>query len=287
MPIQVSVPIDVLDQEQFHALDQRIIGIVFDVHNEFGRLMDEELYKREIAARCAAMGLVTEREVRIRVSHEDFIKDYSMDLLVSRGYMLEGKAAELLVPAHRGQSLNYILMAGMRHARLVNFRTERVEHEFISTTLTPEERRRFTVEDRDWIEESDRSRFLKEKTIELLQDWGAFLDVNLYREGLVHFLGGAAAVTRPIEIFRGSRAVGTQRLNLVTDEEGFALTMLPGNSGAMREHLRRLLEHTGLRHIHWINLNRHRVEFATLSSGAGLNLTDRRRNKNHDKAFSL
>ena len=111
--------------------------------------------------------------------------------------------------------------------------------------------------------------------------------MNLYREGLVHFLGGAAAVTRPIQIFSGSRAVGTQRLNLITDEAAFALTMLQGNSGTMREHLRRLLGHTGLRHIHWINLNRHRVEFVTLSSGAGLNPTEQCRDRIHDKAFSL
>jgi hypothetical protein len=32
----------------------------------------------------------------------------------------------------------------------------------------------------------------------------------------------------------------------------------------MRDHLTRLLEHTRLQAIQWINLNRHRVEFTTL-----------------------
>ena len=41
--------------------------VAFDVHNEFGRLLDEELYKRELAIRCLAMGIKpVEREVRIR-----------------------------------------------------------------------------------------------------------------------------------------------------------------------------------------------------------------------------
>jgi len=108
MPIEISTEIRVFDQEEFHALDRRIMGVVFDVHNEFGRLLDEDLYKCEIAARCVALGLQpAEREVRIRVIHQTFIKDYLMDLLFCHGFMLEAKVAERLVAAHRGQSLNY------------------------------------------------------------------------------------------------------------------------------------------------------------------------------------
>jgi GxxExxY protein len=266
MPIEVSTRIQAYDQEQFHALDRRIMGVVFDVHNEFGRLLDEELYKCEIAARCAAIGLEpAEREVRIRVSHESFIKDYFMDLLFCRGFMLEGKAAERLVAAHRGQSLNYLLLAGLKHGRLVNLRTERVQHEFVSTTLTPEERRRFSVEEDDWVELNAESRQLKARMIELLEDWGAFLYVNLYREALVHFLGGSDSVCKAVEVFSGSRRVGAQDLNLLGEETGFALTTKQEGAGAMRDHLGRLLDHTPLKAIQWINLNRHRAEFTTLS----------------------
>lgn len=276
MPIEVSVPIDVFNQEQFHALDRRVMRIVFDVHNEFGRLLDEKLYKHEIAARCAAADLKpAEREVQIRVSHNDFTKDYSMDLLLCRGYMMEGKAAEALAPAHRAQSLNYLLLAGMRHGRLVNFRTERVEHEFISTNLTPEERRRLKIVKNDWAEVNAQSRFLKAKTVELLEDWGAFLDVNLYREALVHFLGGPGAVCKPIDMFSGSRRVGTQNLNLLAEDVAFVLTTRQVSAGAMREHLYRLLAHTHLRCIQWINLNRHDVEFTTLQKDGWPNQQNR------------
>src|SRR5438067_64046 len=146
MPIEVATTIQPCDQETFHALAHHIMREVFDIHNEFGRLLDEDLYKCELAARCAAIGIwPAEREVQIRVTHQSFIKDYFMDLLFCHGFMLEGKAAERLVAAHRGQSLNYLLLAGMKHGRLVNLRTERVQHEFVSTTLTPDERRRFKV----------------------------------------------------------------------------------------------------------------------------------------------
>ena len=110
MPIEVATTIQALDQETFHALDHRVMRVVFDVHNEFGRLLDEDLYKREIATRCTIAGLLpAEREVRIRVIHESFVKDYFMDLLLCRGFMLEGKVAERLVATHRGQALNCLL----------------------------------------------------------------------------------------------------------------------------------------------------------------------------------
>jgi GxxExxY protein len=265
MPIEVSTPIQVLDQEQFHALDRKVMRIVFDVHNEFGRLLNEELYKKEIARRCLAAGLQpAERQVRIQVSHNGFTKDYVMDLLVCQGYMLEGKAAEQLVSAHRSQSLNYLLLAGMQHGRLVNFRSERIEHEYISTTLTPEERRRFSALESGWIEVNAESGRLKAMSMELLADWGAFLDINLYREALVHLLGGPDSVCRPVQILSGSRTVGTQNLNLLTLDTAFALTTRQRSTGGMREHLGRLLDHTRLRCVQWINLNRHVVEFTSL-----------------------
>ena len=179
--------------------------------------------------------------------------------------MLEAKVAERLVAAHRGQALNYLLLAGLKHGRLVNLRTERVQHEFVSTTVTPAERRRFSVEEGDWVELNAESRQLKARAIGLLEDWGAFLDVNLYREALVHFLGGSASVCKAVEVFSGSRRVGAQNLNLLNEDTGFALTTKQAGTGAMRDHLWRLLEHTRLKAIQWVNLNRHRAEFTTLS----------------------
>lgn len=241
------------------------MGVVFDVHNEFGRLLDEELYKSEIAARCLAIDIQpAEREVRIRVSHDTFIKDYFMDLLFCHGFMLEAKTAECLMTAHRSQAINYLLLAGLEHGRLVNFRTGRVQHEFVSTTLTLDERRRFEVREGQWVELDAGSRLLKVRILELLEDWGAFLDVNLYREALIHFLGGSVAVCKAVDVFSGQRKLGTQTLNLLGENTVFALTSKPQDVGAMRNHLERLLHHTHLKAVQWINLNRHLVEFATL-----------------------
>jgi GxxExxY protein len=250
MPVEVATKIEVFDQERFHALDRRVMRIVFDVHNDLGGLLDEKLYKCEIAARCGESGVdPVQREVRMRVTHEDFVKDYGMDLLIGGGFMLEGKTAERLSQVHRGQSLNYLLLTGMKHGRLVNFRGERVTHEFVSTTLSPEERRRFEVVEGGWIALDAASRRLKAKTVELLRDWGAFLEVQLYRDALVHFLGGTDVVSRPVGIFNGPRQIGTQTLNLLNDSVALAITTKHKDIGAMRDQLGCLLRHTHLTHF--------------------------------------
>ena len=75
MPIEIATAIKPFDQEAFHAMDRRVMRVVFDVHNEFGRLFDENLYKCEIAARCGAIGILpVEREIQIRVSHQGFFQ---------------------------------------------------------------------------------------------------------------------------------------------------------------------------------------------------------------------
>jgi hypothetical protein len=59
-------------------------------------------------------------------------------------------------------------------------------------------------------------------------------------------------------------SAGAQNLNLLNEDTGFALTT-PEGAGAMRDHLGRLLYHTRLKAIQWINPNRCRAEFTTLS----------------------
>jgi GxxExxY protein len=265
MPIEVLTRIEVLDQESFHALDRRIMRIVFNVHNRLGRLLNERAYRREIAACCEAAGLVpVEREVRIRVTHKGFVKEYAMDLLIAHGGLLEAKTAQNLVPSHRGQTLNYLFLSGLRHARLVNLRTDLVQHEFVSTKLTESKRRRFVVVDHDWHRIDESSDRLMDLMIELLEDWGGFLEIALYAKGITHFLGGPAAVERPVEIVSEGRSLGHQLVSCLADNTAFVLTAITENTAAMRDHQQRFLDHTPLEFMQWINMNHHDIEFRTL-----------------------
>lgn len=264
MPIEVDGEIRRFCQDEFHEIDYAVMGIIYEVHNRFGRFLNEHLYKVEIAARCAERRILpSDREVKIRVTHDTFAKGFFMDLLFCRGAMYEVKAVENLAPAHRAQALHYLFLSNLQHGKLVNLRADRVQAEFVSTTLTDDERRRVLIKDNDWRDVNAESVWLREKTIELLGDWGAFLEVSLYRDAITFFLGGPEAVVRPVEVCSNDRLIGQQDVHLLTADTAFAISAVT-EPLPMREHQLRFLRHTSLRHIQWINLNRHDIEFRTL-----------------------
>lgn len=113
-----------------------------------------------------------------------------MDLLFASGLMVEAKTVDALNNAHQAQALQYLMLTGMQHGLLINLRREKVEKQFVSTTLDLAERRRVVVHSSDWQPVNESSCRLHQICLELLADWGAFLSVALYREAIVHFFGG-------------------------------------------------------------------------------------------------
>ncbi len=174
MPIVVDSEVVVFTKDEFHTLAERVIGIVFGVHNDFGRLMNEDIYKQIIRRRCEAAGIdPVRREVEITVSYHDFQKSFYMDLFLAHGLMVETKTVEQLTSAHEAQALHYLLLSGMRHGLLMNLRPGKVEKRFVSTSLDLAERRRVRVQDAEWNPVNEPSRRMREILVELLNDWGA------------------------------------------------------------------------------------------------------------------
>jgi GxxExxY protein len=264
MPIRTSVPIRIFDQEAFHQVDKRVTGIAFDIHNEFGRFLDERLYQGELTRRCRARGFEVQPELEISVSLGDFNKCYFADHLINQGVIIECKAAAALSPAHKGQTLNYLFLCGLHHATMLNFRSERVQHEFVSTRLSPADRHRYEYVALDWKPLTARCPELQDIMDRLLTEWGAFLDPILYRDALTHFLGGEERVVRGVGVHSAGALIGTQKTHLLTDDIAFSVTASIHRPDLVREHQRRFLKHTSLRAIQWINLNHHQIEFRTI-----------------------
>lgn len=264
MPIHTAVPIQVFDQETFHQIDRKVTGLAFDIHNEFGRYLDEGLYQSELARRCVAVGLEIKSEFQMTVSLDDFRKDYFADLLVNHGVIIEIKAVEALSPAHRGQALNYLFLCGLHHGTLLNFRTERVQHEFVSSRLTPTDRRRFEVDINQWNPLTSESVRLHELMMRFLDNWGAYLDPLLYRDALTHFFGGNERVLRKVPVQSAGATIGTQEVHMLNDDIAFAVTASTHRPEAVFEHQKRFLEHTKLRAIQWVNLNHSHIELRTI-----------------------
>lgn len=57
MPITCKFAPQALSQDEFHAIDKKVMRHALDIQNEFGRLCNEQIYKKELAFRCKAEGL--------------------------------------------------------------------------------------------------------------------------------------------------------------------------------------------------------------------------------------
>ncbi|MEI6176892.1 MAG: GxxExxY protein [Verrucomicrobiota bacterium] len=245
-------------------MDKVIMGHSFDMHNAMGRFFDERIYHEELMNRCGDSHIEAHREVEILVSHLDFHKKYYLDLLVERGAIYELKTAESLSHSHQNQLINYLLLTDINHGKLVNFRAGSVESRFVSTRLNKNDRMTFKIDEANWKAHSEACVKLKCILQALLQDWGAFLEMSLYREALTHLLGGHNSDMQVVNIEVNGRIVGSQKLNLLNPETAWHLSAARVNMQSYETHIARLLRHTRLNRIHWINLNQRSISLKTL-----------------------
>jgi GxxExxY protein len=266
MSIEVDSEIRIYSEEAFHELAHQVMGVAFDVHNDFGRLMEERIYQEAIRRRCELAGIApARREVEIKLRHRDFQKSYFMDLLFACGLMVESKTVEALNNVHHAQTLHYLLLTGMRHGLLINLRPGKVERRYVSSTLDLAERRRIVVRDTDWQVVNKASQQVREVLLELIADWGAFLQTSLYREAIIHFFGGPSVALQRINVYEGDTALATHEVCLIAGDTALALTAFKDGKDQMADHLERFLVHTELTTIQWINMNNHNIEFRTLT----------------------
>ncbi len=264
MPVEFGVEVFPVGQERFHALDKVLMRHAFDMHNALGRFFDERIYQEELAVRCADCGIEAHREVEIRVFYKNFSKSFYLDLLVERGLIYELKAVESLNAVHQKQLIHYLLLAGLNHGKLVNLRPGSVETRFVSTRLTQNERMAYQMNEESWKGDDMDSQRLNGALRGLLEDWGAFLEVSLYREALLHLLNESNTGIQPVNIEINGRVVGSQKMCLLNFDTAWHISAARFHLPSYETHLTRLLNHTRLKRIHWINLNQQQITLKTL-----------------------
>ena len=256
MPVSVGAVVCRLDELEFGKIAYEVMGHVFAVHREFGRLLDEKVYQRELARRCGGM-----YEVPVEVVHRDFRKRYFLDLLVADGALFELKAVDLLIDRHRSQLLNYLLLTNLTHGKLVNLRSESVQHEFVNTTLTLQDRTSFAIDEASWTGPSR----LKDAVTEMLRDLGAGLDIALYEEATLCLMNGNDDVSCSVPIISAGQQVGLHSLPFAAPDAPFQFSaMRAEDRPRYATHLSRFLAHTNLPNLHWINVTRDLVSFITI-----------------------
>ncbi len=261
MPIHLPFPITALDQEEFGKIAYKVMEAVFRIHQELGRFFDESVYQTAIATQMAN----AQMEFPVEVRHDGFCKTFFLDLVINQCAIFELKTADALHPIHRAQLLNYLLLTGCRHGKLVNLRPERVEHEFVNSTLEHHDRVCFEVDSREWQELGPADRPFRPWFEAALRDWGAGLDRQLYEESAIHFFGGPEAVKGQVEVQLAEHRLAQQPVRLAFPRVALEVTTLdPLDLRHFNEHLSRFLRHSSLNAVCWINVHRKRVSFQTL-----------------------
>jgi GxxExxY protein len=262
MPIEINETIRVLSQAEFGDVSFEVMRHAFDIHKQLGRFCEEGTYQKELQYR---LGERANLEVWIKVIHGDFLKPYRIDLLVDHGAIFELKARERIEDRHRNQLINYLMLTGLHHGKLVNFRPEKVQHEFVNSSISADQRQRFHVCANRWIDSISDGYDLRVFVEELLSDWGAGLDVLLYEDAVTHFFGGPEKVLRETDIVMDGRRLGRQTVRLINPLTMLKVTSLQRDHAAFEEHLLKLLKHTTLRYVAWINIRLHEVRFVLIS----------------------
>lgn len=261
MPVHVHADIRRLNQEAFGQIAYEVMDHVFAVHNEMGRFFDEQIYRDAVADRV----MQSQTEVMVEVQFEDFRRDYYIDLLVGGGAVFELKTINSFGAKQRSQLLNYLLLTNLAHGKLVNFRSQLVEHEFVNTQLQISDRTAFGVTERGWKDPGPANQPLLQWFVAFLRDIGAGLDVSLYENAVSYFFGGDDAVSQEVDIFVGDRKLGSKIVHLALPRWAFKVTTINETGlSDFEDHVRRFLRHTELHGTHWINVTRQCVTFTSV-----------------------
>lgn len=150
MPMSCRINFPRLSDDEMRAIDYRVMGHVFEVRNELGRLCDESVYQHCLADRLRHAGFEVAIEEPLELSFREFSTTLRLDLIVDRKVLYELKTVSTLLGEHEGQLLNYLFLLNANRGKLLNFRSESVETRFVNATRTTDDRRRFEVDAAGW-----------------------------------------------------------------------------------------------------------------------------------------
>lgn len=277
MPITSQYEFTPLDQTEFGKLSYDVVADVLAVRHELGRFFDEKHYKKALTLRRSDVDL----EVAILVSHHTFQKTFFLDAVIARGGVFEFKAAEAIVPRHKSQLLQYLMLAELWHGLLINVRPEKIGREYVNNALTHQDRIQFTCSTQHWDSHMSGADQFQALLVDLLRDWGTCLDLSLYEEAITHFCGGDSVVIRPARVSLDGHELGTQTMRFVTEKTAFKLTAFGASEQQKRfaSHAQRLVNHTDIESLLWADIGRHEVTFTTLTSKGCQKKGDRKRSR--------
>ena len=116
-----------------NEISYQIRGAVFDVYNELGPGLMENVYEKALIIELLNRGLHIENQVPIEVLYKGFDLglQYRLDVLVNKQVIIELKSVEILLPVHHKQLITYLKLARKPLGFLINFNTESIKDNII------------------------------------------------------------------------------------------------------------------------------------------------------------
>ena len=101
----------------------RLMGAAFEVYNELGFGMAEEVYQQSLEIELALRNIpfVSKPLLSLQYKSRPIAKQYVPDLLVFSAILVELKAIKELIPDHTAQLFNYMRIAQLPCGYLINF----------------------------------------------------------------------------------------------------------------------------------------------------------------------
>ena len=110
---------DTLYSKEGYAL----MAAAFEVHNELGGGIAEEVYQESLEFELGDRGIpfIPKQELVIYYKGRQLRKRYVPDLYVHDGIVVELKSVAKLLPEHEAQLINYMRISKKRVGYLINF----------------------------------------------------------------------------------------------------------------------------------------------------------------------
>ncbi|MSU33974.1 MAG: GxxExxY protein [Pedosphaera sp.] len=188
MPIHCPIPIRDLAKAEFDERDALVMSCAYAAQNTLGCLLDERVYENDLMLRLQAEGCVVHTQLPVTVKLGTFEKVYRCDIIAGDA-LYELKTVIGFTGEHDTQALHLAMMLGVGHAKLLNFRTQKVQGRLRFNALSQADWHGLAWEDDSWRPLSERCDELRQHARNMVNDWGAYLDCRLYDEALRHFMG--------------------------------------------------------------------------------------------------
>lgn len=106
----------------YEDLTYKIIGLAMEIHNELGYGFLEKVYENSLMVLLNQVEVPAVQQAIIPVYfREEIVGNYCADILVDEKVILELKAVDQVIDAHRAQVLNYLKATKAPVAIILNF----------------------------------------------------------------------------------------------------------------------------------------------------------------------